>query len=45
MGGIFHDIPLVHDDIFLLIFDDDVLVDNLHRVEFAVFLEPAQKHL
>lgn len=41
MGGFFHDVSLIHYDVFLLIFDDDVLVDYLHCVEFAVFLEPA----
>lgn len=45
MGGFFHDISLIHDDIFLLVLDDDVFVDYLHCIEFAVFLEPTQKDL
>lgn len=45
MCGFFHDVSLIHYDIFLLVLDDYVFVDYLHCVEFAVFLEPAQKDL
>lgn len=45
MCSVLHDIPLIHDDILLLVFDDDVLVNDLHRVELTVFLESAEKHL
>lgn len=45
MAGAFHDVPLVHDDVFLLILHDDILIDHFHRIEVAVFFEPAQKDL
>lgn len=40
-----HDVTLIHDDVLLLVLDDHLLVDHLHRVEVAVFFEPAQKYL
>lgn len=45
MGGFLHDVSLIHYDVFLLILDDDVLVNYLHCVEFAVFFESAQEDL
>lgn len=45
MGGILHDIPLIHDDVLLLVLYDHLLVDHLHSVELPVLLEPAQEHL
>lgn len=41
MGGALHDIPFVHDDVFLFVFDNDLLIDNFHGVEVAVFFESA----
>lgn len=45
MGGGLHNIPLVHDDILLLILDDDFLINDLHRIELPILFEPAQKDL
>ena len=40
-----HDVTLIHDEVLLLVLDDHLLIDHLHRVEVAVLFEPAQKYL
>jgi len=45
MVNVFHDVPLVHDDVLLFVLDDDLLVNHLHGVEVSIFFESAQKHL
>lgn len=45
MARTFHNIPFVHDNIFFLILDDDLLVDHFHCIEVAILLEPAEEHL
>jgi hypothetical protein len=45
MGGILHDVALVHDNVLLPVLDDHLLVDHLHRIELTVLLEPAEEHL
>lgn len=31
-----HDVPLVHNDVFLFVFDDHLLINNLHRAETSI---------
>jgi hypothetical protein len=43
--GRLHDVPLIHDYIFLLVLHNDVLIDHLHRIELPILLETAQINL
>lgn len=45
MCSVFHDIPLIHYDVLLSIFNDKFLVDDFHSIELAIFFESAQKDL
>jgi len=40
----FHDIPLIHDNTFLLILDDNIFINNLHSIESAIVSKPAQEY-
>ena len=40
-----HDVSFIHDDAFLLVFDNERLWDDLHCVEFSVFLKSTQIHI
>lgn len=40
-----HNISLIHDNFFLFVLENEFLIDNLHGVEFSIFLKPAQKNL
>ena len=36
MFGLCHDIPLIHDDIFFLVFDDHLFINHLHCIEIVI---------
>jgi hypothetical protein len=42
MTRIFHDISLVHNDILLFIFNNDIFIDDFHCIEITIFFESAQ---